>query len=184
MWWELLSMPRPLRRTASYARRQRSPDHSHWHLLGFERYALRRAGTRTALVSDRKSGFCLGDRYRARGRSLRFAPPQPVYTSRCGLAQPELLSIREGISVGYGDDYKANLEGQYLSLTGLGSGRYVLVHRVNRDRRLRELRYDNDAASLLLELRWRNRQPSVRVLRTCPDSDRCDRPAAGRPERA
>src|SRR5215217_195411 len=32
----------------------RSPDHEHWHLLGFERYELRRPGSRRALVEDRK----------------------------------------------------------------------------------------------------------------------------------
>jgi glucose/arabinose dehydrogenase len=153
-----------------------SPDHRHWHLLGFERYELRRAGHRAAAVGDRKTGFCLGDRYAATSRSLPSAPPEPVYTSRCGLADPGLLGIEEGISIGYGDDYAANLEGQYLPLTGLPSGRYVLVHRVNRDRRLRELDYGNNAASLLLKLRWRHGQPEVRVLRQCPDTDRCDEP--------
>jgi Lysyl oxidase len=151
-----------------------SPDHRHWHLLGFERYYLRRAGHRTATVRDRKSGFCLGDRFRVTDRSLPSAPPEPVYTSRCGLDDPGLLGIREGISVGYGDDYIANLEGQYLPLNGLRGGRYVLVHRVNEDRRLRELRYGNNAASLLLELRWRRGRPQVRVLKECPGTGRCD----------
>ena len=152
-----------------------SPDHRHWHLLRFDRYELRRAGGRTSLVADRKTGFCLGDRY-AMPRNLRAAPPKPVHTSRCGLGDPRLAGIQEGISVGYGDDYAATLEGQYLKLTGLRSGRYVLVHRVNANRRLRELRYGNDAASLLLDLRWHAGQPWVQVLRSCPDSDRCDRP--------
>jgi hypothetical protein len=154
-------------------------DHRHWHLLGFDRYELRRAGRAAVVVADRKSGFCLGDRYLVI-RTLPYAAPDPAYTGRCGLAQPELLSMREGISVGYGDDYKANLEGQYLPLTGLRSGRYVLVHRANSDRRLRELRYDNDAASLLLELNWFAGEPRVQVLRTCPDSARCDRRRAVR----
>jgi glucose/arabinose dehydrogenase len=152
-----------------------SPDHRHWHLLGFDRYRLRRAGRRAAIVSDRKTGFCLGDRYEVPGRALPAEPSSPVYTSRCGLDEPGLLGIREGISVGYGDDYKATLEGQYLPLTGLRSGRYVLVHEVNADRRLRELDYTNNAASLLIELRRRQGEPLVRVLRSCPGTARCDR---------
>ena len=132
-----------------------SPDHRHWHLLGFDRYELRRAGQRIPAVRDQKTGFCLGDRYAAAKRRLPAAPASPVYTGRCGLGEPELLGVQEGISVGYGDDYQANLEGQYLKLTGLPAGRYVLVHQVNADRRLRELDYTNNAASLLLELRWR-----------------------------
>jgi Lysyl oxidase len=153
-----------------------SPDHRHWHLLRFERYQLRPAGrSDAASVGDRKTGFCLGDRYPVRGRKVPGAPERPVITGRCGLDSPRLQTLEEGISVGYGDDYDANLEGQYLRLTGLPSGRYVLVHRVNGDRGMRELRYDNNAASLLVGLRWRDGAPRVRVLRTCPESDRCDR---------
>jgi glucose/arabinose dehydrogenase len=151
-----------------------SPDHRHWHLLGFDRYELRRAGQLTAAVRDQKTGFCLGDRYAVTERPASAAP-KPVYTSRCGLGEPQLFGVQEGISVGYGDDYKANLEGQYLRLTGLAAGRYVLVHQVNADRRLHELSYTNNAASLLLELRWRHRQPMVRIIRDCPGTDRCDR---------
>ena len=152
----------------------RSPDHRHWHLLRFDRYELRRIDG-TTVVRDRKTGFCLGDRYPIL-RPLPAAPPQPVYTSRCGLGDPGLLGIREGISVGYGDDYKANLEGQYLPLTGLKAGRYVLAHKVNLDRSLKESSYGNNGASLLLRLRWRRGAPQVRILRTCPGTARCDSP--------
>jgi Lysyl oxidase len=151
-----------------------SSDHRHWHLLGFDSYELRPAGRRTAAVRDRKTGFCLGDRYEARARTRAHAPPKPVYTGRCGLDEPGLLGIKEGISVGYGDDYKANLEGQYLPLTGLRPGRYVLVHRVNADRALHELDYRNNAASLLLDLRRRHGEPMIRVVRSCPATARCE----------
>jgi lysyl oxidase len=151
----------------------RSPDHEHWHLLRFDRYELRRPGGRAAVVRDRKTGFCLGDRYPVAGRRLAAAPPEPVYTSRCGLEDTTLLELTEGISVGYGDDYKANLEGQSLRLSGLRGGRYVLVHRVNARRLLRESDYSNNAASLLIRLRWRDGRPAVRVLRSCPRTAVC-----------
>jgi hypothetical protein len=151
-----------------------SPDHRHWHLLRFERYELRSADGRTVRARDRKTGFCLGDRYGVPSdRQLAARAASPVYTSRCGLGEPARLGISEGISVGYGDDYQANLEGQYLPLSGLKAGRYLLVHRVNADRRLRDLDRSNDAASLLLRLRWRRGAPYVRVLAVCPDSARC-----------
>jgi hypothetical protein len=150
-----------------------SPDHRHWHLLRFERYEIRRRGSTVPLVTDRKSGFCLGDRYNASARPLPHRAAFPVYTGRCGLEQTELLGIREGISVGYGDDYAANLEGQYLPLDGLASGTYVLVHRVNVGRRIRETDYRNDAASVRFALRWRAGVPYVWVLATCPDKARC-----------
>ena len=152
----------------------RSQDHQHWHLLGFERYELRRVGGGTTPVTDRKTGFCLGDRYRTQGRVLPTRAPAPRYTSRCGLGATGRLRLVEGISVGYGDDYPANLEGQSLPLTGLPAGRYVLDHRVNVLRRLRETDYDNNASSLLLSLRWRAGTPRIRVLRRCPDIAHCD----------
>jgi Lysyl oxidase len=151
----------------------RSPDHEHWHLLGFERYELRRADKRAALVTDRKTGFCLGDRYRTRGLDLPGRPAWARYTGRCGLGATARMRLIEGISVGYGDDYPANLEGQSLRLTGLAAGRLVLVHRVNVRRRLRETDYSNNASSLVLRLLWRAGVPRVRVLRRCPDSGHC-----------
>jgi hypothetical protein len=152
----------------------KSRDHEHWHLLDFERYQLRRAGGGSGRVTDRKTGFCLGDRYRTPGRALPAAPAAPRYTSRCGLGATGRLHLIEGISVGYGDDYRAGLEGQSVPLTGLAAGRYVLVHRVNVQRRLHETDYRNNASSLLLRLRWRSGLPHIRVLRRCPDSERCD----------
>ncbi len=59
---------------------------------------------------------------------------------------------------------------------GSPTGRYLLVHRVNVGRRLRELNYDNDAASVLLRLHWQDGVPRLTVLAKCPDSAECDRP--------
>jgi hypothetical protein len=159
--------PAELVRGAGRLRYVRARDHRHWHLLGFDRYELRRAGGRT-VVRDRKSGFCLGDRYAVTARELPARAPEKVYRSRCGLDHPELLGIREGISVGYGDDYVANLEGQWLPLDGLRAGRYRLVHRTNADGRLRERTRDNNAASVLFRLRWRHNAPQAKTLSTCP----------------
>jgi hypothetical protein len=41
---------------------------------------------------------------------------------------------------------------------------------------LRELRYENNAASLLVRFSWprgRGHHPVIRVLRICPDSEWC-----------
>jgi Lysyl oxidase len=149
----------------------RSPDHSHWHFVPFMRYELRPAGG-GRLVRDRKSGFCLGDRYAVEA-PIPGKPPNPVYTSRCGLRSPTWLGVREGISVGYGDDYDPTLEGQYVDVTGLPAGTYVLTHRVNETGALQESRTDNNASSLLVRLRWRAGRPAVEQLRGCPDSETC-----------
>jgi Lysyl oxidase len=153
-------------------------DHQHWHLLGFMRYELRRASDFRRVSRDRKTGFCLGDRYgvgsgaaAARVRSRDFDPD-------CGKFAPRRLRVVEGISPGFGDDYKPRLEGQSLEVTGLPSGRYVLVHRANPDRTVRETRYDDNASSVLLSLQRRpGRAPAIRVLARCQGTSRC--PAAG-----
>jgi glucose/arabinose dehydrogenase len=152
----------------------RSPDHDHWHLVGFDRYELRAADTGLAMARDRKSGFCLGDRYRVVTRVVTDAADRPVYTGDCGPGDPSLTHVVEGISVGFGDVYAPYLEYQDLPLEGLPGGRYVLVHEVNADHSLRETTYANNASSLLLRLRWRDGTPSLRVLASCPDTDRCD----------
>jgi Lysyl oxidase len=152
----------------------KSPDHQHWHLLRFERYELRRPGARRPSVRDRKTGFCLGDRYTVPTPPLlRARAPAKVYATNCGLERPGLTGVEEGISVGWGDDYAANLEGQYLPLDNLRRGRYLLVHRVNADHRLLESSYANNTASALLRLRWRHRVPRITILAVCPDGERC-----------
>ena len=163
-------------RTAQIAARLRyaiSPDHQHWHLLHFDRYTLRRVDGKGGVVRDQKTGFCLGDRYRVVGLNIPAAQPQPTYTDRCGLTKPWLLSVREGISPGYGDNYLPYLEGQSLPLTGLRAGRYVLTHRTNSDGTIHESNYANDAASVLLELRWSKSRPEMTILRTCPETADC-----------
>lgn len=153
----------------------RSETHAHWHLLDFERYELRNAEDGELVGPDSKTGFCLGDRYETdRGTELEDEPAQPVWTEECGRRRPGLLTVREGISPGYGDDYEPALEGQYLDVTSVPPGRYLLVHRANPDRTLEESDYDNNAASVLIQLRRTTGViPAVRVLARCPDSETC-----------
>jgi Lysyl oxidase len=157
-----------------------SEDHNHWHYLGFDHYELRRAGNYQLVAPDQKTGFCLGDRYDTDTTSqLPAEPSEPVHTGYCGRNQTQLLSVDEGISVGYGDVYFANLEGQFVDVTGVPAGEYYLVHRVNADRKLLESDYSNDAASLLVDLSWpqgTSQAPTVKVLRQCPATDSCPGP--------
>jgi hypothetical protein len=151
-----------------------SETHRHWHLLGFERYELRTPEGET-LGRDRKTGFCLGDRYDAHsGSRIAGEPPRAVWTQECGRGQEGRLHILEGLSPGFGDDYVPLLEGQFIDVTGLPPGRYLLVHRANPARDLRESSYANNAASALLELgRDKRGRVTVSVLSTCPDTAAC-----------
>jgi len=142
----------------------RSETHRHWHLLGFERYELRRAGGGALVASDRKTGFCLNDAYETRALNR-----VPAWTGECGRGRAAARFIREGISPGFGDDYVPAKEGQYVDVTHVAQGRYVLVHRANAERELRESSHANNAASVLLELRGLR----VRVIARCPRTASC-----------
>jgi len=150
--------------------------HEHWHLLGFEVYELRAAGDGSLARPSEKTGFCLGDRYETeQGERVEGKPERAIWTDECGRDQPGLLTVRQGISPGYGDDYDPGLEGQYVDVTNVPPGRYLLVHRANPERSIEEASYENNAASVLIQLRRSGAIPTVRVLARCPDAETCRR---------
>jgi dipeptidyl aminopeptidase/acylaminoacyl peptidase len=152
-----------------------APPHRHWHLMDFQRYELRRASDHRVVVRDRKSGFCLADHWGAAGNAPG-KPRRPRFMSNCGQGQPAALAIHEGTSVGYTDRYPAHFHGQNLDVTRVRAGTYVLVHRSNASLQLRELRYENNTASLRIRLTWphgRARPPAIRTLATCPGTEFC-----------
>lgn len=158
-----------------------SPSHSHWHYLAFDRYELRRASDHALVAPDRKTGFCLGDRYPRPGPSLPAKPSQPAWTGQCARDQPQADEVDSGISVGYGDNYPPHLEGQYVEITDVPDGRYVLVHRVNGDGALRETQGGNNAASVLLELGPPSGDAprTIAPLQDCPETEHCPPPSGG-----
>jgi dipeptidyl aminopeptidase/acylaminoacyl peptidase len=160
---------RTYRRTGSM-RYTFSPTHIHWHILDFVRYELRRASDFRLVVRDYKTGFCLGDHYGVAGRG-RVPPPR--FNGNCGQGRPDLLEVEQGNSVGYSDKYPSYYHGQYVELTRAPAGLYVLVHRANPRRLLRESSYANNASSVLIRLRRTGGRAAVRVLRVCPGTDRC-----------
>lgn len=159
-------------------RYERHPPHRHWHFQEFESYELRRASDHTLVGRDRKTGFCLIDRYGlARSRLDGVGPPR--FVSDCGALQPRLRRVEQGSSRGYRDRYPAFFHGQDVDLTGVPAGVYVLVHRANPTRRVREQRYANNAASARIRIRWprgASAAPEVVVVRRCEASEHCPAP--------
>jgi dipeptidyl aminopeptidase/acylaminoacyl peptidase len=149
-----------------------SADHSHWHLLRYQRYELRTQDGRV-VVRDRKSGFCLGDRYGAAPGRVLNRIRRAVFVGFCNLHQAEALTVDGGTSVGFSDRYHSRLDGQNVDITSVPAGDYTLVHKTNTQLLISELRYSNNAASVAIRLTRPNGRPRVRVLRACPDSDRC-----------
>jgi hypothetical protein len=85
----------------------RHPGHRHWHFDAMAAYSLRRPGTTNALVARDKVSFCLRDNQRIRGQ--RVVVPRQHF-GRCS------RNSQQGISPGWIDVYKANLDGQWLRL--------------------------------------------------------------------
>jgi hypothetical protein len=198
------ALPDPKRNYLYY---EPTPTHQHWHLMNFERFEMRRFSGPT-VVRDRKNGVCLGDRYdTANAASLERRPGSPKttlgrlhrelshntgvrassYNCQMGrTASSGIRDLREGISVGSGDDYTFSVDYQWLDITRVASGTYVLVARANPTRGLRETRYDNNAASLVISIQWPKGAskpptritdpPQVRLLASCPDSAECAPP--------
>ena len=141
------------------------------------------------LVSGVKDGFCLGDRY---GQRAPTSGPlgrlhREFADENCRRGNTSILGLREGISSGQGDDYTFGIDYQWLDISRVPSGTYLVLNEVNRDRAVRETRYGNDASSIRISIQWPGgaaeapatitRPPVVQILASCPDSARCDAPA-------
>lgn len=159
------------RRGVGSVRYVRPGGHEHWHVMGLQRFELRTTAGRRLPRGVAKQGLCLGDRE----PSLADFGSPGVYNGECGKKQPGLLKLTQGLSRGWTDPYFPNVEGQELDITGLRSGRYVLVHRADPFRRIAESDESNNAASVLVSIRRRRAgaAPRVKVLRKCRDRARC-----------
>lgn len=167
--------------------------HRHWHLLGYARYQLRTPDGRT-LVRDRKNGFCLGDRYTSTaaedlpnavgyGDGPQDALSEFLVNHNCKYRQPGARAVTMGISVGEGDDYRYDMDFQWLDISRVPSGIYVLGNTANGNRTLLEKDYANNSSSALVSIQWPHgaRQaprpitapPQVRLLRSCPGTLSC-----------
>jgi hypothetical protein len=163
-------------RRVGFLRYTYSASHDHWHLMGFQRYELRRADDHALLLRDRKSGFCLTDRWGNAATGWRGHRRSPIYTDYCARGNAKAQAVMQGTTVGYSDIYPAHFHGQNIDVTRVQPGVYVLAHRASPNLLLHELRYENNAASIRIRLTWpngRSQRPAIRVLQRCSATERC-----------
>lgn len=120
------------------------PSHAHFHYVDFAVAALWRSdstGRRlesAPIRSGRKAGFCLADVYAYRGDTEpKYVPPYACYPNRVdggGVSQVN------GVSVDWVDVYDLATPGQYIEISGVPDGYYLLQITVDPDRRLHEQR--------------------------------------------
>lgn len=147
------------------------PEHDHWHVGDFATYELWSltddgASVLRSVASDKLS-YCLIDTD-AVDPGLPGFPDSRVYIG-CG-------RLRQGMSIGWGDTYTADLPGQELDVTGLPDGVYALTSTTNPKGHLLETDYTNNAGTTYLQIRgdsvWPVPPPAP-DLAVCRAAGRC-----------
>ena len=120
--------------------------HFHWHVAEVARYWIEPLGGRTLTEGfDNKVGFCFFDGVdRVTGRP--DAPTEAIHQEAgCGSRLDPDLAM--GLSVGWGDQYRFDLVGQFIDIDDLPPGRYRLVAQVDPDARFVEADATNNISS-------------------------------------
>lgn len=118
---------------------QFSACHGHYHFDSYADYRLLDQRGRV-VARGHKQAFCLVDLWRPNGSR---GNPNPQFT-HCGF---------QGISAGWSDIYHRGLDCQWVDITGVPAGRYVLEVVVNPNGALRETNYSNNVARAEVQIR-------------------------------
>lgn len=104
--------------------------HFHWHIEDVAGYWIEPLdGEPLPGRFDNKIGFCFFDGV-DRLSDLAAAPSEPVHLpAGCGSRLDPDLAM--GLSVGWGDQYRFDLRGQYIDIEDLPTGQYKLVAEVD-----------------------------------------------------
>jgi hypothetical protein len=147
--------------------------YTRWGFTPYQTYELHRAADYGLVGTGPDLNFCLEDNTNP-NPVLPGEPFSKAY-SGCGKSKPSLLSLDVGISVGWANKHAAGKTGQLILISGLPTGRYVLVHRVNPAGNLSESNVANNASSLLIQITWVSGStvPSVSIVRRCNDTPTC-----------
>ncbi len=122
--------------------------HNHWHVSDYVRYQLIKVSDMSpveVLTETQKMSFCIWDEFKQK-TDLPGASPTRVYTSNCG-------RNTQGMSVGWSDTYKANVEGQEMDITKVPDGIYIFRSIVNPDRKILESNFDNNTTDAYIEIK-------------------------------
>ncbi len=123
--------------------------HRHWHAIGLEGYQLWPVGTTDPEpIVGAKYGFCFFDvaRFKAYGAATR-----KYFESGCGT--PTSLTTKMGLRAGWSDTYPWNFAGQYIDVTGIPKGRYLMCVTADPKKRFRQVDTTNDDAWVILQLK-------------------------------
>jgi hypothetical protein len=114
---------------------QFSECHQHYHFRGFSQYTLYQADGTTVAATGHKQSFCLED-----VEQYPAAPaPDPADPFTC---------TNQGLHVGWEDVYPSDIDCQWVDITGVPAGNYLLTVAINTAGYLPESNYANDTATV------------------------------------
>jgi hypothetical protein len=114
---------------------QFSQCHQHYHFRGFSLYTLLETDGTTVAAAGHKQSFCLED-----VEQYAQAPaPDPAVPFTCA---------DQGLHVGWEDVYPSDIDCQWIDITGVPPGNYLLEVAVNTAGYLPESNYANDSATV------------------------------------
>ena len=96
--------------------------HRHWHVWQFQEWTITNATANAPVLSrGAKTGFCFWDNY---DNSTTNGPALYSGSTSCHLSAGR---IPMGLAPGWGDEYPSNIAGQYIDISQLGYGTYVVT---------------------------------------------------------
>lgn len=150
---------RPTAATMQYS----GDGHTHWHVQKLQTYELIRQDSGSKVGTGAKTGFCFFDGFIYKG-TLPNAPASAVYR-RTGCGTASSLAVTMGLSIGWGDKYAASLPAQYIDISGLAPGRYLLQVTADQQNWFAESNEGNQATWAELQID----EGGVTVLRRAPN---------------
>lgn len=115
------------------------PCHQHYHFHGFASYSLLDQCGKTLVLGGEKFAYCMEDT----ARGFDGAAVNCDKTYDCGF---------QGISKGWVDQYGWSLDCSWIDVTDLAPGTYALEIAVNPNRVFAEVSFDNNKATVLVEI--------------------------------
>jgi hypothetical protein len=92
--------------------------HQHYHIQGYADYSLRKLDGTTVAAQGHKQAFC-------------FISGFKYSNDLNGQDKPSFTCSDQGIASGYGDWYYKQLSGQWIDITGIPEGDYIVRVEVN-----------------------------------------------------
>ena len=131
------------------------PTHEHWHFKEFTLYELwtltPTGDLKDVISSSGKLSYCVIDTDVINPDNPEFEPRRRYYG--CG-------RTLQGLSAGWGDEYKSFLDGQSIQLSGVQNGYFALKSTANPGRIVLESNYSNNAVTLYLFI-WDERLDTI-----------------------